>query len=163
MTRASRYAVDLGIWGLLTYAVLGLRNIRMGMDESLCGVWGCLPPLEALIAYHGFCLMLAVPPVWLLFQNCSPDKLACAGKALIVLAFTAVAIITGYETITWLRLVPSGYRQFFLQRIMYVMAVHPEIPVIPVLLSGMACLTGSELKRRKTCKREPSGLAMSPD
>jgi hypothetical protein len=154
MTRASRYALDLGIWGILTYAVLGLRNIPMNVGESLCGVWGCFPPLESLLAYHAFCLMLAVPPIWLLVRSCMPRTLTWIGMGLIFLAFVGIGAVTGHEAVAWLGIVPSDYRQFFLRRILYVITTNPEIPLIPALLSGAVCWIGGDLKRRKTGERK---------
>jgi len=162
MTRASHYAINLGIWGAMTYGVLQLQNIPLDDDEALCGVWGCLPPLGALIAYHGFCLMLAVPPVWLLFQKCTPSKLAFAGKGFTLLAILGMVAISTHEALTWLGAVPAEYRQFFLRRVLFVIATNPEIPVIPLLLAGATCWSGSRLKRRRIWKREPSTVACGP-
>jgi hypothetical protein len=147
ISNALRYALGLTVWGLLTYGVLSLRDIPMEGGDSLCGVWGCLPRLEALLAYHGFCIMLAIPAVWLLASNCSPRCLAMTGKCLILLALADVAAITGYEAVTWLENVPEAYRQYFGQRVVFVIVSKPSFGIAPLTLSGAACWIAGSWKR----------------
>ena len=52
------------------FGVLSLRNYegQVFNIHGLCGPWGCTAPPEALLAYHGFWLVLLIPIFGLLFS-----------------------------------------------------------------------------------------------
>ena len=56
-------------WALAAFGALSLANLPGEYGHSLCGPWGCLPPLQALAAMHLFWVVVLGPPVaWALMK-----------------------------------------------------------------------------------------------
>ena len=69
-------------WGLAGYAVLSLGQLPGEFGHSLCGPWGCLPPLQALAAMHLFWALALLPLIVLALAKGQPHHLRLAGMLL---------------------------------------------------------------------------------
>ena len=55
---------------LLAWLLSIVASVSIGLipgnliGESLCGVWGCFPPVQALASLHLLWLVALMPPVW---------------------------------------------------------------------------------------------------
>ena len=59
---------------------LALERIPGDYAHAYCGAWGCLPPLQALAAMHGFWLMMMIPPTaWLVARNVTSTAMVGGG------------------------------------------------------------------------------------
>ena len=122
-------------WLIATYATLQLHRLDLDLGHGICGPWGCGPPVEALIANHGFWLMLIIPPLLGLQQHLS----TAAGWRLGVLLF-AVGGACGLAVLAWdlyqfVSLTP--FREYWPQRIAFAMAVGVEYPTFHIAIAGL--------------------------
>lgn len=56
-----KYSVALVAWGLALTGTLSIANWPGDWGHSVCGAWGCGPPLQALLACHTSWLVVLVP------------------------------------------------------------------------------------------------------
>jgi len=134
-------------WGGALLGVLQLRHLELG--HSLCGRWGCGPPLGALLAMHGFWVVLAAPGVFWLCRSLPQRRLFWAGGGLFLSGMIGLAGVLVWVTLTW----PEGlslsyawprYRLMLLSRI--------ELPIAQMLVAGlliMATAMGKVPARRR--------------
>lgn len=90
--RISRIAM-VAAWGAASLGVLRLADIEADLgEEALCGPWGCLPPLQALLAIHGFWFMAISPFAVQAIRAGAPSQLATSGRLLIGGALAGLAL-----------------------------------------------------------------------
>ncbi len=87
--------VTLVHWAAAQFGVLQTEQLlhRENEAHSNCRPWGCGPPTSALIAWHGFWLVLAIPPSIVLRRTMSPRRLRIVGLLFITVAtFSLIAL-----------------------------------------------------------------------
>jgi hypothetical protein len=99
-----------------------------------------MPPLQALVALHGmWCLGLLPLVVWAV-RAWPARRLWLCGRLLIMAASLGLGVLVSMQMITWLPTISAAYRPYLLQRVAYVLATSPELPLVPSLLAGVVCL-----------------------
>ena len=72
--RRHRVLLLMTTWGVVIAGILRAEPLLaalFGSGHSICGVWGCGPPLSSLLVWHGFIAALTIPAaVWT--AVCSP-------------------------------------------------------------------------------------------
>jgi hypothetical protein len=97
-----------------------------------------MPPLQALVALHGLWVLVLIPlGVWALSWS-RPILLALLGSALTALGLTALGIVVGREMLTWYPTVSLFEKPYLPQRILFVLATTTDLPVVQLLLTGIA-------------------------
>ena len=82
---------DVALWLVATYGILKLADLPGdGGLKVLCGPWGCLPPLQALAAAHGFWLIVIGPAAAWAGSRLSTRGLARLGLALAAIGSAGV-------------------------------------------------------------------------
>lgn len=122
---------------------LRLVNLPKSLEDVICGPWGCGPKLMDLVAYQTFLilLMLGLTHLALRFINSSGTTLRPLqlGKLLLAIGvFLLVGIIAR-------ELVQQGttHGRHFVQRILYLIAISVDAPVLPFLVSGAFAIRAS--------------------
>jgi len=129
----------IGLWGALVAAILPLdvplpENLK---THAICGPWGCGPPLDDLLRWHGFCLALMALPIGYLVIFCPP---ATTRYLTILITTAAVAGLLGilaWEAATWLPKVRAGQPSYFWQRYLFRVATLVDVPILPTLVVGL--------------------------
>lgn len=135
-------------WLAAAVAALSVAAIPYDIGESLCGVWGCFPPVPALVAMHLFwCVVLAAGVHAV--RGWRPGLLRPLGVVLILAALAATALVVGNDLNRWLEL-PDRYRSFWPRRVGYTLAITTDIPLIQSLAAGVGCLLLSRRGNRST-------------
>ena len=151
-------AVSLAIWVAAVFATLQIGTSWGDSHDhsviSICGPWGCGPPMHALIGWHAFCLTLFVMPVGLLIQRLSIRVLRILGLALTLSGLVALSGIGIYEATTWLPKVAVAEQSHFIQRWMFALVTLTDIPVIPVTMSGVTMVLSAILRGGKELRGE---------
>ncbi len=126
-------------WLAAAVAALAVAAVPYEIGESMCGVWGCFPPVPALVAMHLFwCVALAAGVHTV--SGWRPGLLRPLGVVLILAAVAATALVVGNDLTRWLEL-PDQYRHYWPRRFGYVLATTTDIPLVQSLVTGVACLT----------------------
>lgn len=148
MSLRLRPMILLASWGTLTYGVLSLANIRADLGEKvICGPWGCLPPLQALVAAHGFWAMVLGPAVVLASRSLSPSSLRNVARLMIAGGGLGIAGVAAHTLWIW---GPSTGRSHWWHlplRGVFELAMLVDLPAVEVIAAGGAC---SLLARRRT-------------
>jgi hypothetical protein len=136
-TRGVLYAVI----GWLTAAILALSVSVIPFDfgESLCGVWGCLPPLPALVAMHLFWCVVFSAGVWTVCRWW-PFQSRRIGIAILIIAFGLCFVVIGRDIINWLSLASPEDAHFWPRRMAYTIATQSDLPLLQSILAGAMCL-----------------------
>ena len=138
-TRTLRIGVALVAWAAMLGAALSIAHVPGDWGHSICGPWGCGPPLQALVACHSAWLVLLLPPAAILARsNRAPSPVVRqVGILLCVLAVAIIASVVIYQRLTWWPSVSEWQRGFIWQRCGFVLATAIDAPVAQVLHIGV--------------------------
>jgi hypothetical protein len=136
MSPRIRWLLLASAWAGVTFGVLALERIPGDYAHDYCGPWGCLPPLQALAAMHGFWLMLMVPAVVWLLQRLSPAGLCLAGAFAFSVGAFGLAVVMGRGLLGWLD-ATGGIHRYAVQRMLYVAATATDLPFGQVAAVGV--------------------------
>ncbi len=139
--------VGMLVWAALLYGVvqIGIASEHGGHAHggiSVCGPWGCGPPVAALVGWHGFWLLLVAPPIGLLIRTWPSPRLRTLGVAV-----TVVGVLTLIGIGLWETVALSGHRSYLVQRFLFSVVTLTDVPVMPVTLAGIALCLGARAKR----------------
>ena len=133
------WGAALACWGTAVFGALKVAEIPGEFGESLCGVWGCLPPMQALAAMHLFWLLLLVPPAAVAGLR-SPRIAAIRVGMLLAMGGAAVAAaVVGLDVARWLSAMEPEFHGYAGRRALYSLAVHTDAPMVQAVLAGMLC------------------------
>ncbi len=134
--RSLRYAL-LVMWGLLLWGTLSLSHWPWPAEYTICGIWGCGAPLEALAGCHGAWVVLLLPVVWWSWTRQTQRKRRMLGRVLLCLGVTGLLAIGLYERSTWYLEAGEYARSFFLRRWAFVVATWTDLPLLQLCLFGL--------------------------
>lgn len=124
-------------WAILLWSALQMAHVHTSWDHALCGVWGCGPTLPAVLSCHAAWLIV-LTPVALVGRSLVPPRWARSiGLAVSVLVLALLLGIISRESTTWLQQAPVGYRHYFAQRCLFVIATWVDVPLVELGLVGL--------------------------
>jgi hypothetical protein len=123
-------------WAGATFGVLALERIPGDYAHDYCGPWGCLPPVQALVAMHGFWLLLMVPLAGWLLGRASPGLLRLAGAFAFWAGVLGLAVVMGRGLLGWLDATGSLY-PFAVRHMLYVAVTATDLPFAQAALTGI--------------------------
>jgi hypothetical protein len=123
-------------WGLAAFGALALGSLPGDFGHSLCGPWGCFPPIQALAAMHLFWVVVLLPLIgWGLAKGQS-HQLRRAGGLLFFGAVLAIVAVAGRDLLAWLPSVPPEFQVYWARRALYTLVTLSDVPLVQVLLAG---------------------------
>jgi hypothetical protein len=126
-------------WGLAAFGALALASLPGDFGHSLCGPWGCFPPIQALAAMHLFWVVVLLPLMgWGLAKGQS-HQLRRAGGLLFFGAVLAIVAVTGRDLLSWLPTVPPEFQVYWPRRVLYTLVTQSDVPLVQLLLAGAIC------------------------
>jgi hypothetical protein len=133
-------------------------------EHSICGPWGCGPPLPALLAWHGFWLVLMTPVAAMAVLYLPAKWVTRLGITLASLGFLGLAAVAAWQAATWLPQASDWQRQYIGERYLFAVATLVDVPIVQSLMLGtILCLVspfggGSSRLRgtSRTAERETS-------
>ena len=143
------------IWIAALYGVLQASPYLDDLGHGICGTWGCGPPLEALLVYHGFWLVLIGGLTTAAIHLCSAATLRVAGRTLTVVGLCGLLGLTAWE----LTHLTESMRSYAVQRCLFAVATAVDIPIVPTTLAGMACWIASHRKKSDSSNRYGNDMA----
>jgi len=139
----------LGLWGVATWLVLSLHDSPFAEDHSICGPWGCGPTISALLAAHGFWLLVAIPGAVWASKRLAARQAVVAGWVCLGLASASIIAVASRELMSRPKLaarleVPS-YRT---ERILFALATTVQVPLFPTAFAGLILLNAGRRHSR---------------
>lgn len=155
----SQLVIILAIWGGLLWGVLQFgggadQDAHAHQGISVCGAWGCGPPVEALASWHGFWIVFVALPVGLLIRSWPARRLKAVGIGLTGAGVLGLVAVVAYEAATWLPEASGDLSSYFVQRCFFAVATLTDIPLIPTTIGGIAFWIGGTVKSRKRATAE---------
>lgn len=149
--RSLRLYLALATWVVLLFGVLQVGRlagdhdhaIAHGTGLSICGAWGCGPPVEALIGWHGFWIVFLALPVIMAIRTWSLPMLRRFGLTILALGVLMALGICVWETFTW-----PGDRAYLVHHWLFAVVTQVDVPVIPITLSGAGLVIGWLIRSR---------------
>jgi hypothetical protein len=126
-------------WAASLFGALALQYLpdRFFGEHSVCGPWGCGAPLPALLACHGFWLVLFAPATIFAARRLGPRAVWRVGAALVALAGVGLMSVGVWQALTWWPAVDNSLHRFASQRYLFVLATLVDVPVLETLLAGV--------------------------
>jgi putative copper export protein len=127
-------------WSGLLLGSLSIARLPGDWGHAFCGPWGCGPSIQALVACHLSWLVVLLPAAFL-FANSSrvsPELVRRVGTLLVLAAIIGLLTIVVYQRIIWLPAASDFQRPYFWQRCGFVIATSIDLPLLQVLLAGIA-------------------------
>jgi len=142
-----KWGLLLLLWGCCLYGVLRVTEIPGNWGHWICGPWGCGPRLQALVACHGFWLVLLVPAAIVLNASLPARHVQLIGILLAGLGAVAVVLVVVIQGLTWL---PEAQRPlYFGQRVLFMIATTIEIPMLQFFFTGLLLRQLAKLRDRR--------------
>lgn len=131
--------VAAAAWAGGLLGVLSLQYLpdRFFGEHSVCGPWGCGAPPPALLACHGFWLVLFAPATIFAARRLRPRAVWRSGAALVLLACVGLVGVGVWQALTWWPAVDNSLHKFAVQRYLFVLATLVDVPVLETLLAGV--------------------------
>jgi hypothetical protein len=130
-----------------------VAGIPYDFEESVCGVWGCFPPLQALAAMH---LLWCVALGAVVSSICKwrPGLLLPLGVVLFIVAAASITAIVGIDLTQWLKSTSEYTRAFWPKRIVYTLATLTDVPLVQSLLAALVCIYFGRQKKASTVRMD---------
>lgn len=131
---------QLAVWGLIATAALSLQLIPGRLEgHVLCGEWGCVPPLQTLVAQNGFWVAIWVPLIVWAVRSWPPENLRSAALALAIAAglYWIISVSSAYTK--WAAVDLAARQSYWPQRILLNTATSTLLPLPHAAAAGLAC------------------------
>ena len=149
MSRIGTIVLGGVAWGLAAAGALSLASLPGDFGHSLCGPWGCFPPLQALAAMHLFWAVALVPPVAWGLTGARPHQLQRAGLLLFLGALLGIVVVVGRDLPTWLAWAPPEFQSCWPGRALYTLVTLSDVPLVQVLLAGAICWSVGKRRQQR--------------
>ncbi len=147
MTRAGwSTAGALAAWCGAAFAALRLQDLPYDFGHGICGPWGCGPPLQALVACHGFWLVNLAALLWVSHRWLPVDWQRRVANLCLLIAATGLLGVAAHQALHWWPHATQGSRPYVVQRFLFSVASLVDVPLVPLALFGIA---GRLLPRRR--------------
>jgi hypothetical protein len=147
----------LTVWVAALYGVLSLHRISADLGHDICGPWGCGPPLQALLAWHGFWLVFATLPVAMAVTHWPKRRQWWAGVALTSTGLIGVLAIVGVQCFVAFQDVSRGQPAYLWQRSLFNLATFLDVPLVPMILTGGVLIISGRRRAPVSGPVEPTG------
>jgi hypothetical protein len=132
-------------------------------EHSVCGPWGCGAPPPALLACHGFWLVLFAPATIYATRRLRPRTVWRLGAGLVGLAGVALMSVGVWQGLTWWAAVDPSLHRYVVQRYLFVLVTLTDVPVLETLLAGATlCCAGAWRRPVAAPNASPGAAANSP-
>jgi hypothetical protein len=155
---AGRVAAWVAGWTAAGLAALSPAMLPVDAGEDLCGVWGCLPPVQALAALHLFWAVAAAAVVWGV-RRWRPALLLPCGTVLLTAGLIGAAA-AATDVARWRAGMPERHRHLWPRRAAFTVATATDRPMVQAAAAGLAAAVLAW--RRRRALTPPAGSAPAP-
>ena len=121
------------------------------LGHTICGPWGCGPPLEALLACHLAWIVVLTPAAgWIFWSGYfSATTVVRIGQVLVGVGMAWLIGVLAYQVLVWLPQAGVWQRAYLPQRYGFVIATTVDFPMVQCLLIG-GCVWAAGRRRLRT-------------
>ena len=127
-------ALGLLVWAASVYGATQLHKYDLPIGLDICGPWGCAASPESLLGYHLLWASLLVPAVVLQCVLLPKHTGLRIGLVALTLGITGILLLSGWAAYGWID--GGNGTQYALQRGLFVVVTTPDLPLLPLTLSG---------------------------
>jgi hypothetical protein len=151
-------------WGICLWWSLLLQQLPASAfgEHSVCGPWGCGPPLPVLLACHAFWMVLLSPPAVVAAIRLPSPRVRLMGTVLVVLGLSGLVAVGVWEAATWLREASEWQRRYFVQRYLFSVVTFVDFPILEVLLIGAGLWLAESRRSPRSAMPPPTSDDESP-
>lgn len=124
-------------WGAAVLLVLSYRDIRGDWDHAVCGVWGCSPPLAAVLSCQGVWGLILFPLTYWASRSFSLRVRRIIANTLLAVSIAALIGIVIYEYFHWYLYVGPNSRRYILHRLALATLTQIDFPVVLLFITGL--------------------------
>ena len=152
-----RIIAGIVVWGLVFLSTLSIGQMRADWGHSICGPWGCGPPLPALVACHLSWLVVLLPLTALIQAKFTERATRWLGSMLMTFGLIGIVGIIAYEFFTWWPSANEFHRRYLWQRLGFSIVTQIDLPVIESIFTGcLLYILGENRRIRMKPHREPA-------
>ena len=150
-----RIVAGIVVWGFVFLGALSIGHVRADWGHSVCGPWGCGPPLQALVACHLSWLVVLIPLTALIQTRVTEGYQRLLGTVLITFGLAGVVGIIAYEFFTWWPSANEYHRRYLWQRLGFSIVTQIDLPVIESIVTGcLVCVHAGNRYLRSRQQRD---------
>ena len=154
MSRILKLLLLVPAWLFCAWGSLLLHTMDLNLGHSICGPWGCGPPVEALLGFHAFSLTMLVPLVVGAGFYFSPTTSRKMGMGIAVLGVLLVGATAGRATYNhW---VSSGSAEYLIQKFFFSIATNVDVPMLQIVAAGCGLMWLGRRQVATTDEVEPA-------
>lgn len=147
--RLTEYTGLLIVWGSVLLAALSLHEVQAMKTHSICGVWGCGPPTNALLAIHLSWAVAIWPPLlyvpWRFLW--STLVLKRIRRTLAAIGIGGLVTITVWQWMAWYPDATELQKDFIWHRCGFVILTAVDWPFLELLAAaGLLAIVPSKNK-----------------
>lgn len=128
------------VWGLTLWGVLQLSNAPVLNSHSVCGIWGCGPPTNALLACHLGWLVFLLPvlPLTRSFGRQFPRASLGLLSSFVVLSVFGLLAVGLHDLMFWYPAASEAARGYFMRRWAFSAITQTDLPMLELFAVGIA-------------------------
>ena len=127
----------LVIWTTCLFGVLQLGRLDLG--HSTCGPWGCGPATEALLAAHGFWVVVIGGALGLVASIASPARLRLIGLLMFAGGALGLVGMAVWEAVDWWPRVADRPERYLVRKSLPLLVTQVDLPIVQFTLAGLVC------------------------
>lgn len=131
------------VWGVVLTGTLSVAHWSGDWGHSVCGAWGCGPPLQALVACHSSWLVVLLPIAVIVQKKVSAKTLRIWAAIALSLSLMSLLGVAAHEYLTWYARATEWQRPFYWWRVGFVVLTTVEVPLLQTLVLAvpLLCIT----------------------
>lgn len=133
-------------WGITLTGTLSIANLPGNWGNSVCGAWGCGPPLQALLACHASWLVVLVPMAVVASRTLNAQSVRRGSIIGLAIATTGALVFALHDYFTWYAEASEWQRSYYAHRVGFSILTTVETPVFEI--AGISAVQLFGLKRR---------------
>jgi hypothetical protein len=94
--------------------------------------------------------VVAVAVVLVAISRLSPAKLRFLGSLAIGTGTLGLLVFIGWELANWLIMVPTDYRRYSFQRILFAIGTNTDVPLVQLTVAGAVCWFVGTLRNKRS-------------
>jgi len=145
-------------WAAALWGVLQIASLPGDWGHWICGPWGCGPPVQALVACHGFWTVLIAPVVGFSIYVGNSRHRRWWGRLFFLSGMLGIAAIIVYQVGIWLPEATPYQRPYLVQRCLFILATTVDVPLVPMTLAGLALWSSAALEEQRMARRAANPL-----
>jgi hypothetical protein len=105
----------------------------VGAGHSICGPWGCGPPVSSRLVWNGFITLLLVPPTIVAAKN-RPDVAGDWAVTVVIVVGLTAAVFVSTNRAMWWNSANDTARGYVVQRALFSLVAFTDTPIVPLTL-----------------------------